>query len=289
MGKTTYKPPAHKHAHRLHTIPPREKSTRTLILDHLLWEHARTRLQQARAELGMQVSKEFKNLVSNNNESEERTALDMEEDEQSDGEDTLAVKFGVKPEDRRHRPHEQDEYDASQDLTLAASLRLRADGIEKVLIAMLDQPPEHQPHYADDEAPPTPPAIHGVGEHAFPNGLRFRLALSTLVNDLFARDTPTALAPTSANTPSVLARVSAAAQGKSPGGIGNLALPPPSIDMKPSAYDSFLQDGLPKALAPLASISNFTKLAEKESKLNLSSFQRVEQVRSRLQSQSFLC
>jgi len=45
-----FKAPQHKHAHHLHSIPPREKSTRTLILDHLLWMHARTRLQQARAE-----------------------------------------------------------------------------------------------------------------------------------------------------------------------------------------------------------------------------------------------
>ena len=52
----TFKAPAHKHAHHLHSIPPREKSTRTLILDHLLWVHARTRLQQARAELGMTVN-----------------------------------------------------------------------------------------------------------------------------------------------------------------------------------------------------------------------------------------
>ncbi|KAF9777349.1 hypothetical protein BJ322DRAFT_1115088 [Thelephora terrestris] len=39
----------------LTSIPsrPREKSTRTLIIDHLLWVHSRTRFSQARAELGM--------------------------------------------------------------------------------------------------------------------------------------------------------------------------------------------------------------------------------------------
>ena len=36
---STYRPPAHKHAHHLHSIPPREKSTRTLIIDHMLWVH----------------------------------------------------------------------------------------------------------------------------------------------------------------------------------------------------------------------------------------------------------
>jgi hypothetical protein len=48
-----FRAPAHKHAHHLHSIPPREKSTRTLIIDHLLWVHARTRFAQARAELAM--------------------------------------------------------------------------------------------------------------------------------------------------------------------------------------------------------------------------------------------
>ena len=37
--------------HFLHSIPPREKSTRTLIIDHMLWVHGRTRFAQARAEL----------------------------------------------------------------------------------------------------------------------------------------------------------------------------------------------------------------------------------------------
>ena len=225
-------------------------------------------MQQARAELGMKVTNEFKTMMVANNEgiagSAEERVQDPEEDQQSDGEDILAVKFGAKTDDRRQRPAEQDDYDASQDLPLAGLLRLRADGIEKVLIGMLDQPPEHQPHYADDEAPPTPPAIHGVGEHAFPNGLRFRLALSTLVNDLFARDQPTTLAPTTANTPSILARASTSSQGKSPGGIGSISLPPPSIDMKPSTYDSFLADGLPKSLSSLAPISNFGRLMERE-------------------------
>ena len=88
MGRTTYKPPAHKHAHRLHSIPPREKSTRTLILDHLLWEHARTRMQQARAELGMKVTNEFKTMMVANNEgiagSAEERVQDPEEDQREE-------------------------------------------------------------------------------------------------------------------------------------------------------------------------------------------------------------
>ncbi|KAF8316725.1 uncharacterized protein EI90DRAFT_3086007, partial [Cantharellus anzutake] len=42
----TYKAPAHKHAHHLHSIPPKEKTVQTLILDHMLWLHSRTRFNQ---------------------------------------------------------------------------------------------------------------------------------------------------------------------------------------------------------------------------------------------------
>lgn len=37
--QASFQAPAHKHAHHLHSIPPREKSTRTLIIDHMLWVH----------------------------------------------------------------------------------------------------------------------------------------------------------------------------------------------------------------------------------------------------------
>lgn len=39
INASRFKAPAHKHAHHLHSIPPKEKSTRTLIIDHLLWVH----------------------------------------------------------------------------------------------------------------------------------------------------------------------------------------------------------------------------------------------------------
>lgn len=35
----SFRAPAHKNSHHLHSIPPREKSTRTLIVDHMLWVH----------------------------------------------------------------------------------------------------------------------------------------------------------------------------------------------------------------------------------------------------------
>ena len=69
LPQPTFKPAPHKHAHRFRSIPPCEKSTRTLIIDHMLWVHGmllpyltfeclnsiagRARFVQARAEFGM--------------------------------------------------------------------------------------------------------------------------------------------------------------------------------------------------------------------------------------------
>ena len=41
IAQSSFRAPAHKHAHHLHSIPPREKSTRTLIIDHMLWVHGK--------------------------------------------------------------------------------------------------------------------------------------------------------------------------------------------------------------------------------------------------------
>ena len=69
LAQPTFKPTAHKHAHHLHSIPPREKSTCTFVIDRMLWVHGtlhpylsfgrlnyiagRTRFAQATAELSM--------------------------------------------------------------------------------------------------------------------------------------------------------------------------------------------------------------------------------------------
>src|ERR1700722_98238 len=88
--KTTFKAPAHKHAHHLHSIPPREKSTRTLIMDHMLWVHGRTRFAQARAELGM--TDRTGGSFSPNYVHRQRPENFEEEDEaQSDGEEVNAL------------------------------------------------------------------------------------------------------------------------------------------------------------------------------------------------------
>lgn len=190
---TTFKAPAHKHAHHLHSIPPREKSTRTLIIDHLLWVHARTRFAQARAELGM--TDRTGGPVSPNYAHRERPENYEEEDEvYSDGEDinTLVARSGGPG-----HTHEEDDDErlGMQDLTLARSLRQRAESVEKVITSMLDQPPEDPPVHPDDLLdPPTSPQMQPIPprhQHTLPNGVRLRLALGTVINDLFARRAPT--------------------------------------------------------------------------------------------------
>lgn len=261
-GPSAFKAPAHKHAHHLHSIPPREKSTRTLILDHMLWVHARTRLQQARAELGMTITGQGDDGDGANVDGELG-----EQDLPSDGEDVMMLKFGAKERQRDLRLPEEDDHLTTQNLALAQALRLRGDGVEKVLTAMLDQPPEVQPPYSDEDTPRTPPAIHGVGEHHFPNGVRLRLALSTLVNDLFARDVPTPLSPTSSNTPSTKPRITST-PSTSPV-LSTLSKPnqPPTPYM--SLYDrdgedETMENRLPLSIAPLAAISSYTRRTSRD-------------------------
>lgn len=125
---------AHKHAHRLHSIPPRHISTRSLILDHLLWLHLRTRFAQLRAELGMS---------------------------------------SIHPDDDDNDNDDGELHPSRQDLVRARSLRLRADNLESVISAMLDQPPSSGSH-----------------PHTLPNSVRLRLALATVINDIFTRFVP---------------------------------------------------------------------------------------------------
>ncbi|KZT23095.1 hypothetical protein NEOLEDRAFT_569648 [Neolentinus lepideus HHB14362 ss-1] len=212
---TSFKAPAHRHAHHLHTIPPREKSTRTLIIDHILWVHARTRFAQARAELGM--TDRCGGSDSSNYAYRERPEnYDEEEEIESDGETvdalfikrqgpvtpapvidpmitiggTLGLAFGA-PQSRTER-EEEDELrrrKERQDLRLAKSLKLRAEGLEKTVTSMLDQPPPVHP-FPDDLMTPKQTRTRIPHPHTLPNGVRLRLALATLYNDLFSRGRP---------------------------------------------------------------------------------------------------
>ncbi|KAF5389070.1 hypothetical protein D9757_004997 [Collybiopsis confluens] len=172
----SFKAPAHKHAHHLHSIPPREKSTRTLIVDHMLWVHGRTRFAQARAELGMT---DRSGGPTSSNYTHRRRPENCEEEEEvgSEGEDVSVLKGRREPsDDEEARLH-------AQDLQLARSLRIRAEGLEKVINSMLVQPPPTRLHFEDD-------LYLDPNQHTLPNGVRLRLALGTLINDFFTRQAP---------------------------------------------------------------------------------------------------
>ncbi|KAG8831288.1 hypothetical protein FRC17_003366 [Serendipita sp. 399] len=102
---------AHKHAHHLHSIPPKQKSTKSLIIDHLLWSHTQTRLAQVAAQLGVaQLEQE--------QEQERETA-------------TLCAQMGYGQQQQQQRVQRR------VDLVQARALKARADGFERVLAAML--------------------------------------------------------------------------------------------------------------------------------------------------------
>jgi len=203
LNQSTFKAPAHKHAHHLHSIPPKEKTTRTLILDHMLWLHGKARFSQARVELGM---------VSHPEE-------EADDDYGSDGETVDVLGYGLKNGKSSYfSGREAASSSSSSGMSQQArGFKAKADGLEKVLSAMLDQPPEDLPFDADDLlfrdtsfVPPSTPTL--------PNGVRLRLAIAGLVNDFFAQDDQTVplspsiaagLAP-STYTPSLfaLARIS---------------------------------------------------------------------------------
>ena len=194
QNPTPFKAPAHKHAHHLHSIPPREKSTRTLIIDHLLWVHGRTRFAQARAELGM-TDRTGGPSSSNFQHRERPENYEEDEDAWSEGEDYRVLSAREGGPDHTHGEDEEDRLER-QDLLLARNLRLRAESVEKVATAMLDQPPLEKPMHPDDLLdPPTSPSLHPQNarqqhEHTLPNGVRLRLALATVINDFFSRRAP---------------------------------------------------------------------------------------------------
>ena len=185
-----------------------------------------------------------------------------------------------------------------RDPSLAALLAARATGIEKVLQAMLAQPPSSPPRspspppyalhssHANSQhyrAPPPPPSssssthpspqptVSGVSTVAdqsrlLPNGLRLRLALMALVNDLFERQPlhgeqqPTTAAaaaddgssskPVSSGSASSSNSSKQTAAGQSQSAVASLPpLPPPSLPPPTNTL-------LPPEVADLAQISS---------------------------------
>lgn len=119
-----------------------------------------------------------------------------DEEEGSDGEDVAKLKAISGDPDQPPGNDEELRLQA-QDLSLARELRLRAEGLEKVVSSMLDQPPPLPPHIDEDVwTPPTSPSMQSftfkdpASPHRLPNGVRLRLALCTMINDLFARQAP---------------------------------------------------------------------------------------------------
>lgn len=200
-----FKAPAHRHAHHLHSIPPREKSARTLIIDYQLWTHARTRFAQARSELGM-TDRTGGHSSPNYAHRERPENWDEDEEVPSDGENTAPL-FAREGGPGHTHDEDEDLRFARQDLDLARRLRLRAEAVEKVVSGMLEQPPMDHAFPEDEPVVPAPtsprqrsgsvngaapPTGIGTGKHphTLPNGVRLRLALATVLNDLFARQMP---------------------------------------------------------------------------------------------------
>jgi hypothetical protein len=155
----------------------------------------RTRFAQARAELGMT---DRTGGMSSLNYVHRQRPENYEEDEEegSDGEDVANLK--ARAGDPHHPPGDDEDFILqAQDLTLARELRLRAEDLERVVTSMLEQPPPLPPHNEEDIlTPPTSPRSQSFtfndtsNPHSLPNGVRLRLALGTMVNDLFARQAP---------------------------------------------------------------------------------------------------
>jgi hypothetical protein len=125
-----FKPPAHKHAHHLHSIPPREKSTRSLILDHMLFLLGKARFAQARAELGMggwhNAKRELLGAGS------PPPSGDLGSEHESEGEGVEVVGFGLQGSDRRQNRPDTLNRAENADSNMAQSFKSRAEGLEKV-------------------------------------------------------------------------------------------------------------------------------------------------------------
>jgi hypothetical protein len=210
----------------------------------------RTRFAQARAELGM-TDRTGGPSSLNYVHRQRPENYEEEDDEGSDGED--ATRLRAHTGDPNHPSGGDEELRLrAQDLTLARELRLRAEGLEKVVTSMLEQPPPLPPISGEDIwTPPTSPGPKLYKErshpHTLPNGVRLRLALATIINDLFARQAPHPpyrhqLKHASSSTPSTQA--SGPSSGHSPSGFY------PSSNILPFALSPLLSISAAHSMAP---------------------------------------
>jgi hypothetical protein len=151
----------------------------------------RTRLSQARAELGM-TDRTGGPSSSNYPHRQRPEKYDEDDEADSDGEDITILKT------RSGQPiadNEEERKRNQQDTTLALSLRSRAISVEKVINSMLEQPPPLHPTEEHFMTPPSSPKMAPANmdtghPHHLPNGVRLRLVLGTIINDFFARQAP---------------------------------------------------------------------------------------------------
>jgi hypothetical protein len=145
-----FRAPAHARAHHIHSIPPREKSTRTLIIDHLIWAHTVTRFAQARAELAMtdrtggQGTSNFARRERPEQWDEDDVVTSEGEQDDVDGWEIRSRLGGsehVDDQDEGMGP----EMTSRQDLPYARKLRQRAESLEYVITSMIEQPPRDIP------------------------------------------------------------------------------------------------------------------------------------------------
>lgn len=199
---------------------------------------ARTRFSQARAELGMTDRTGGPSSAHYTHRSRPEN-YDSDSDALSEGEPSSSLLARI-----HSHGDDEDELLTRQDLTLARSLRLRAEGLEKVITSMLEQPPAHHPLVGDEDdtlggdlmvvSPPESPRLNPAHPHTLPNSVRLRLALGTVVNDLFARQAPH---PPYRHT-------------HQHGGTGRT---PPACIPSPASISNVVD--LPTSLVPLAAVS----------------------------------
>jgi hypothetical protein len=133
----------------------------------------RTRLSQARAELGM-TDRTGGPSSSNYHHRQRPEKYDEDDEADSDGEDITILKT------RSGQPiadNEEERKRTQQDTALAISLRSRAISVEKVVNSMLEQPPPLHLTDGDFMIPPssskmTPTSIDAGHLQHLPNGAR---------------------------------------------------------------------------------------------------------------------
>ncbi|PVF94424.1 hypothetical protein CPB86DRAFT_45975 [Serendipita vermifera] len=159
---------AHKHAHHLHSIPPKQKNTKSLILDHFLWLHAMARIAQAAAELGVEQGAGMAGWGVG----EGHAARIGDHDLRHSTATCASLHYNVHDDD--------DEYSRcvgetsamgarTRNVGQARASRARAEGLEKVMAAMIGENP----------------STSTSSESLLPESVRFRFALGTLLNDVF--------------------------------------------------------------------------------------------------------